>query len=237
MKKFPSLKIFSLFLFYVCSLTQLYAFDLFQANVHSIYDGDTLKVIFAGEDQVKTIRLKGVDTPEIDHRGETQGEIALMARDFLRELLPTGSKIDLKILKGEQRARRLYAQVFSRGLDVNKELLRQGLAVTYILAPFEEQTLAEYVLALEEAIENELGIYNEHFRKEQEAAALLEPYLWRLQVQGKTGHYLIGDFQTKKLFHGNEIQKVAVNRRVFFHNEALATSSGYSFERNATPLY
>lgn len=207
----------------------VFAYVLIPAEVTSIYDGDTIRVRMQGEEQLKSVRLKGIDTPEIEHNGESQGEAAIMARDFLREKLPIGSRVELKVLKNEVQARRLYAQVIYLGVDLNKELLKQGLAVTYVLAPFDDETLQAYSNALESAVENELGIYDGQFRNSQLAHNLLEPYLFRLQVEGKAGHYLIGDIKSKKLYSGEDIQEVAVYNRIFFHNLEIAEQAGFRF--------
>lgn len=230
MKKFnlPSL-LCGLVLSYFLFVSTSFAYVVMNAKVHSIYDGDTIRVELEGEEKLKSVRFKGIDTPEIDHNGHSQGEAALAARDFLRSLVPIGEQVQLKILKNEVKARRLYAQVIYRGLDVNKELLKNGLAVTYILAPFDEQVLSEYVAALAYAVDHQLGLYDSDFRSKQDQQNLVEPYIFRLQAVGKTGHYLIGDISSKKLYESQDIQQIAVYNRIFFHNLEMAQRSGYDF--------
>jgi len=58
-----------------------------EAKVVSVYDGDTVKVVFPVLRKLYKFncRLQGVDTPEIRTRDKTEKEYGLKVRDLLRE--------------------------------------------------------------------------------------------------------------------------------------------------------
>jgi len=96
----------------------LYAWE---GKVVSVTDGDTIKVIKDGQ-QVK-IRLASIDCPE---KGQPYGQ---KAKQF------TASLVAGKIVKvwptDTDRYGRTVAFVFVRSADVNKELIKAGLAWHY----------------------------------------------------------------------------------------------------------
>lgn len=86
-----------------------------------VMDGDTISVMH--EDRAEKIRLFGVDAPE---RGQDFGE---KARSFMSQLV-FGKVVKIKPVETD-RYHRTVAWVFVDGVNVNKELLKAGLAWWY----------------------------------------------------------------------------------------------------------
>ena len=57
------------------------------STIHTVYDGDTMRmaVDFDGKPTSFRVRIKGIDTPEIKSNNESEKELALRARDKVRE--------------------------------------------------------------------------------------------------------------------------------------------------------
>jgi micrococcal nuclease len=99
----------------------------YQGKVTRIIDGDTIEV-----DGVR-VRLVGVDTPERGEAGYRE------AAEFTRSLCPVGSiaTLDVDDEKPRDRYGRTLAVVYCGGVNVNRELLRQGYAVVLFIPPSE----------------------------------------------------------------------------------------------------
>jgi micrococcal nuclease len=88
-----------------------------------VIDGDT--IAYRGE----TIRIRGLDAPEIHGRCEAEIRLAERARDRLAELLAGGLRV---YPQGRDRYRRVLAVVRdARGRDVARILITEGLARPY----------------------------------------------------------------------------------------------------------
>lgn len=107
----------------------------YKAFVRSIYDGDTIRVdidlgfgiIFADQ----SIRLLGIDTPEIRGIERPQG---LVSRNFVVERIPVGSYITITTVKDSKEKFGRYLATVFYGEDMknlNEELLQNGLAKPY----------------------------------------------------------------------------------------------------------
>jgi endonuclease YncB( thermonuclease family) len=105
------------------------------AVVRYIVDGDTFSagVKLADDTTVSVrVRLRNVDTPEL--HGECVDEIvaANVARTRLAELLPVDSVVELENVKDDKYLGRIDANVIdSRGRDVGRVLIREGLGRSY----------------------------------------------------------------------------------------------------------
>lgn len=91
-------------------------------EVVSVADGDTMTILTVLGERIK-IRLEGIDAPE---RGQDYGT---KARQFLNDLC-YGKTLTIKN-KGEDQYGRVLGVVFVDGLNVNEELVRNGLAWYY----------------------------------------------------------------------------------------------------------
>jgi endonuclease YncB( thermonuclease family) len=76
------------------------------------------------------VRLEGVDTPEINGKCQYEKDLAIEARDFVRNKLSKAKEIKLnEIQRGKYF--RVVAKVFIDGVSLEKELLDKGLAYKY----------------------------------------------------------------------------------------------------------
>jgi len=104
------------------------------SKVISIYDGDTFRVDINSLPPIVgkniPIRVNGVDTPEIRGKCQYEKNLALKARDFVRDKLSNAKEIKLTNL---QRGKyfRVVANVLVDGVSLEQELLDNKLAYRY----------------------------------------------------------------------------------------------------------
>ena len=103
-------------------------------EVVSVYDGDTFKVDIEGYPAIIgddiSIRINGIDTPEIRGTSEEIKAKAYQARDYLEDRLKGASQIELR---NPQRGKyfRIIADVYLDGVNVAEELISLGYAKPY----------------------------------------------------------------------------------------------------------
>ena len=104
------------------------------SKVISVYDGDTFRVNIDSLPPIVgkniPIRVNGVDTPEIRGKCQYEKNLALDARDFVRNKLANAKEIKLTNL---QRGKyfRVVANVLVDGVSLEQELLDNELAYEY----------------------------------------------------------------------------------------------------------
>ena len=104
------------------------------SKVISVYDGDTFRVNIDSLPPIVgkniPIRVNGVDTPEIRGKCQYEKNLALKARDFVRDKLANAKEIKLTNL---QRGKyfRVVANVVIDGVSLEQELLDNELAYEY----------------------------------------------------------------------------------------------------------
>jgi len=104
------------------------------SKVISVYDGDTFRVNIDSLPPIVgkniAIRVNGVDTPEIRGKCQYEKNLALKARDFVRNRLANAKEIKLTNL---QRGKyfRVVANVVVDGVSLERELLDNELAYEY----------------------------------------------------------------------------------------------------------
>ena len=104
------------------------------SKVISVYDGDTFRVDIDSLPPIVgkniPIRLNGVDTPEIRGKCEHEKDLAIKARDFVRNKLANAKEIKLNNL---QRGKyfRVVANVMVDGVSLELELLDKEFAYKY----------------------------------------------------------------------------------------------------------
>jgi micrococcal nuclease len=104
------------------------------SRIINVYDGDTFRVDIdllppiVGKNI--PIRLNGVDTPEIRGKCKYEKDLAIKARDFVRNKLANAKEIKLNNL---QRGKyfRVVANVMVDGVSLEQELLENELAYKY----------------------------------------------------------------------------------------------------------
>ena len=104
----------------------------YKATCTSVYDGDTVTLdISLGFNVVmhkQKIRLLGINTPEV--RG-SEREDGLVSRDRLRELID-GKDVIIATHKDKGgKYGRLLATIYLDGVDINQQLVDEGLAAVY----------------------------------------------------------------------------------------------------------
>ena len=135
---FKSSLIFTL-AFFMCTvlLVALTADDVAAAQedvaVIRVIDGDTIIVSHDGHRKTH-VRLLDIDTPEIRGKCEVERRDAQLAKKYLAQMLPRGTKITL--VSGpsgwkEDVYGRLLAHVKHRGKNIGKIMLKKGFARPY----------------------------------------------------------------------------------------------------------
>ena len=104
------------------------------SKVISVYDGDTFRVDIDSLPPIVgkniPIRLNGVDTPEIKGKCKYEKDLAIKARDFVRNKLANAKEIRLtKLQRGKYF--RVVADVMIDGVSLEQELLDNALAYNY----------------------------------------------------------------------------------------------------------
>ena len=98
------------------------------ARVVSVYDGDTIRVeasIWPGLTWQGSVRVRGIDTPELRGKCPEEKEMALAARDFVREQV--GREIILVDFERGKYAGRVVASVrLTNGTDLTEVLVKTG---------------------------------------------------------------------------------------------------------------
>jgi micrococcal nuclease len=124
-------------------------------RVDHVVDGDTVWVDDLGE----SVRLIGIDTPEIDPEQECFGE---EARDRLNDLIPGGTRVVIRFdIEEFDRFGRYLGYVFRQtdGLFVNQVMVEEGLAKTLRIEP-NIRFADELREAEEEAVGRGLGLWS-----------------------------------------------------------------------------
>ncbi len=179
----------------------------FGAKVVRTVDGDTLKV--CDEKGVfHDVRLLSVDTPETHYLGSSQGPWAESAAARLSELLPSGS--DVEIETDEQQCDaygRVLGYVHARGKLVNRQLLQEGLAATYIVAPNLRHARDLCEVARRSFVARR-GMFGD--------SSVLLPYEFRWSKRGSAHAKRVGSLSRGEVFPLSQRERVPCWDRVFF---------------------
>lgn len=111
-----------------------FTFPINSGQVIKVYDGDTItiasKLPFADSPLYRlSVRLNGIDTPEIKSKSEDEKTCAKEARDELAKLI-LNKEIHLKNIKSEKYGR-ILADVYFGDLHINEWLIEKRMAVRY----------------------------------------------------------------------------------------------------------
>jgi len=99
-----------------------------QFKVIRVYDGDTFKAV--GHDIEITVRLVGIDAPEISKKKREPGQpYSQKATKYIANLV-LNTIVDVKGY-GTDRYGRILGVVFVNGKNVNLEMIKAGLAEVY----------------------------------------------------------------------------------------------------------
>lgn len=199
--------------------------DSITGRIIDVHDGDTLTVQVPGESTKYKVRMLGVDTPEVDFFSHSQGESAILARDFVRGLAPVGSTATILYdSNGFDKHNRVLGRIVVNNTEINRELLKNGLGYLYFIYPFDKKIAAEYSDLAQTAVLSAQGLFSVQF------ANVEAPYQFRLSVRNQEGLNMVGDLETKILYSQTDIAQVPVWRRVFFSDQQIALRNGYKLK-------
>jgi endonuclease YncB( thermonuclease family) len=107
---------------------------IYEGQVIKVYDGDTVtiaaKMPYNSSPLYRfSVRLSGIDSPEIKGKSPAEKEAAIIARDALEKLI-LHKKITLKNHKTEKYGR-ILADIYLNDLHLNKWMLDNGYAIPY----------------------------------------------------------------------------------------------------------
>ena len=134
--RFTSLFLIPLAVFVVCGAFEAGASYGRFPNVifHTCYDGDTCTFTIPGVHLLIgeriSVRIRGIDAPEIRGRCQVEKRTAIQARDYLRSILNGASRIELhEVERGK--CFRIVATLLADGVNVADLLIARGLARPY----------------------------------------------------------------------------------------------------------
>ncbi|WP_188455980.1 5'-nucleotidase C-terminal domain-containing protein [Virgibacillus oceani] len=211
------------------------AAGVYESTVKSVTDGDTIhletpvlggtKVRFLNMDTAETYTAHN-DDPARDEINANQKAFGEVAKEYMNELLQPGDEVLVKI--GEEPTDdygRLLAEVIRKedNLNVNLEMVRQGLAVTYFIAPFDKEVYPTYQNVVKQAKNAGLGIWN------PEDPLLELPFEFRANDDQKGFSKYVGNSDTMKYVLPDDWADVPVENRAFFWDEQTAQDYGYTY--------
>lgn len=188
-------------------------------TVASVTDGDTVRFNPALLGST-SLRFLNIDAPEIS--GDTQEPWAAASRTQLQQLLPASTEITIETDQERTDAfgRVLGHAVRADGLNTNREQLRLGQAVLYVIWP-NMAHFTEYRSAQIEAQASARGIWST-------TVTLRElPFEYRLRQDRSSPFRPVGDFFTRSYVEAADYRQVHVNNRVFFNTRNDADAAGY----------
>jgi len=105
-----------------------------RGRVIKVYDGDTITIAaylpYRKSKLYKfSVRLAGIDCPELKTSNKAEKEIAILARDFVSNII-MGKMVDLKGVSTEKYGR-ILADVVYEKKSISQLLLEKRLAVVY----------------------------------------------------------------------------------------------------------
>jgi endonuclease YncB( thermonuclease family) len=154
-----------LILFAVSNLFLAFPLSLFagQFKVVQVYDGDT--VIAAENGNEITIRLVGIDAPEISREKHLPGQpFCIKSKEYLSSLV-LNKVVDIKFY-GKDASGRPLGEIFVENKNINIEMVAAGLAEVYRGKPAQNLKISKYREAQKKAKEAVKGIWvlrNQYF--------------------------------------------------------------------------
>ena len=131
-----------------------------RAKIVRVVDGDTVKVRFVLGGKRATVRLLGIDTPEVYGGTECGGPEASRAAD---RLLPKGTRVLLTSDASQDRKDRygrLLRYIKSGKVDINRRLIHDGFATVYVYNHHPFERVKSYRKAQKYAHNHNLGLWS-----------------------------------------------------------------------------
>ena len=133
----PRVRYICIILFFISSLiiqAKTYYDNIADFEIVKVRDGDTFVInvknipdVFGEE---IAVRIRGIDTPELNDEREEIRKISIQAKEELERLLYSGEKVVLYDL-GRDKYFRLLASVKVGNIDIAEYMIEQGLAKEY----------------------------------------------------------------------------------------------------------
>jgi endonuclease YncB( thermonuclease family) len=114
--------------------TSPFVYPITFGKVIKVYDGDTITIASKlpntdGPIYRFSVRLNGIDTPEIRGKSVAEKELAIVVRDALRERI-MHQIVELRNVANEKYGR-ILADVYIDNVSINDWLVEQNFAVPY----------------------------------------------------------------------------------------------------------
>lgn len=105
------------------------------AKLINVYDGDTIRVDLANCKEAIickniSIRIFGIDTPEIRGKCQSEKRLAKIARNKLRTILNAADNIEIRTIS-RGKYFRIVGKVFANGVEAGNSLVDENLAFRY----------------------------------------------------------------------------------------------------------
>ena len=127
-----------------------------QFNVVHVYDGDTITVTENGKEI--TIRLVGIDAPEISRKKHLPGmPFCMKSKEYLSSLV-LNKVVNIKFY-GKDDAGKSLGEIFAETVNINIERINAGLAEMYRGVPARNLNITAYRNAERSAKESVKGIW------------------------------------------------------------------------------
>jgi len=185
-----------------------------KGEVTSVVDGDTIKIktkeVVEGvaEEKVYKVRLLGIDTPETNYMGQSQGHWGDQASQYLTNKLPIGQKVKIEFgVQKIDRYGRLLGHVWKGKTHVNRLVLSKGLAVNYCIYP-EVKYCKDFALVTRDNISRKKGFYSD--------SDFVIPYEWRRVVSERPYEKYVGSLFTEIVYEPDQVETIPVSDRIFF---------------------
>lgn len=105
-----------------------------QATIHGCHDGDTCTITIPSLPPLfgdrLSIRLAGIDTPELSSHCASERARAVAARNFIRRALLEATTVEIDLIARDKYFR-VLALIRADGVDLADALVDSGLASTY----------------------------------------------------------------------------------------------------------
>lgn len=103
-------------------------------EIISVYDGDTFRANLRATHPIISenisIRVSGIDTPEIRGKCDKEKKLAQLAKQFTKSFLLSGNTIELRNIK-RGKYFRIVADVYVDGISLTNELIKAKLGYPY----------------------------------------------------------------------------------------------------------
>ncbi|HSV96926.1 MAG TPA: thermonuclease family protein [Spirochaetota bacterium] len=197
--------------------------DGFEAVVSRVVDGDTL-IVLREDGRRLRVRLVNIDAPESRYKGSSQEPWASMAARRLARLAPKGSRVRVSTpAEALDRHGRTLGLVFRGETNVNLSLVREGLALPYLVHPAMGMAV-EFAGACAEARREGRGLFAPG------RALPEEPARFRLRLGGRAPYWWVGNLRTGRYGPPESFGRHLPEERILFENEERAIAAGYARE-------